>query len=158
MPIVVERVKLIRLVGHDPDDRRQALPWSNDTILVNVIAVMEYEIEAFGGHLPIGCEIPVFITLAPSDAEAQLAHRRSQRWERPRTARTAAFATNGELVEVLVPCLKSADLDMHGVAEFGIGRRRTLLRDLAHALVGGHRPVDLYRLPRHTTAPIEWAR
>ena len=116
---------------------------------------MEDEIEALGGDLPIRREVAVFIALAPGYAEAKLCYRRARRWQRPRAPHTAALAADGELVEILVPCLKSGDLDMHGVAEFGMGCRRALLHDLAHTLVSSHRPVDLHRFARHATTRLE---
>jgi len=68
MPVVVERVDLVRLAGHGADDGGRALAGAEDAIFVDIVAVIEDEIEALGGELPIRLEEAVFVALAPGHA------------------------------------------------------------------------------------------
>ena len=94
LPIIVQRVDLVRLVGHDAHDGHSSLARADHAIFVDVVPIVEDEIEAFDGDLPIRREVPVFIALASSHAEANLCHRRSCRWKRPRPPHLAALTAD----------------------------------------------------------------
>ena len=148
LPVVVERVALVRLAGHDAHDGQRTFAGADDAIFVDVVAIVEDKIEAFGGDLPIRREVAVFIALAPDNAKAQLCHRGSHGWQCPGAAYRAALTADGEVIEIVASRLEPAYLDVHRVVEFGMGHGRALLRHLAHAFVGGDGPGDLHRLPR----------
>ncbi len=148
LPVVVERVALVWLAGHDADDGQRTFAGADNAIFVDIVAVVKDKIEALGGDLPIRREVTVVIALAPSNAKAQLCHRGSHGWQRPGAAHRAALTTDGEVIEIVASRLEPAHLDVHRVAEFGMGHGCALLRHLAHAFIGGDGPGDLHRFPR----------
>ena len=87
-----------------------------------------------------------------------MCHWSSHGWQRPGAAHRAALTADGEVIEIVASRLEPANLDVHRVAQFGMGHGRALLCHLAHAFVSGDGPVDLHSLPRHAAAPLERSR
>ena len=91
------------------------------TILVNVIATVEHEVQALCGKVFVGGEIAGLIVLAAAEGELEATDRGAGRRCCLQAPDLARFATGAEAVSVLATGVEAIELNMDRVAELGGG-------------------------------------
>ena len=150
IPVVVEREGLVDIARHRP--RGAGLP---HPVLVDIVAVVVHEIEPLFGDVAVGGKEPVLVALAAHLPNTDLPDRRASRRQRAGASDLAALSADRELVEVVARRFEPVDLDMHGMAKFGMRDRSALADHLLHAVACRHRPFDLDRPHGHAAAAVE---
>jgi hypothetical protein len=151
VPVVHQRVHLVEGLWHLTRERG-ALGRCGVAILMDVVAVVEDEVELLAGQVPEGGEVAVLIALAAGDAEAELGDGCGHLRQRARATNPASLSPHREPVIVEAVGLKSVDLNVHRMSEFGVRDYRPLLDNRVHALVRGKFPLHLDGAVRHASA------
>jgi hypothetical protein len=120
--------------------------------LVDVVTVVEHEIQWLPGDPPPRGVMAFLVVLAPRHRKAHPIHCGRGRRQGAGTAHRAGVATHREAVPVGATGRQPFQLHMHGVAQLGMGHRRTLAYHLAHAIVRSQLPLDHHRPRRHAAA------